>query len=75
MLDELEIQDVHIGLKLISAVGTPGQVVQVILESDNRTKSAFDRVRYDTINIKWDNGKTSTIFHPMESIHIKIGVK
>lgn len=58
-----EVEKVNVGLNVISALGNPGTVTQVILEADNLSKNPHDRVRYDTLYIDWQNGKKSIVFH------------
>lgn len=62
-LSELDIKDISVGLEIISAIGNPGKVTEIILEDDNLSKEPYQRVRYDTISMDWDNGKKSTVFH------------
>jgi len=71
-LSELDIDAIAIGLNVISAIGTSGEVTQIDKESNNKFKPIFDRVRYDTVFIAWDNGKKSVVYHPMEAVNIKV---
>lgn len=71
-LSEVNIKDIKPGMDVISAIGNPGVVTEVILEDDNLSKEPFERVRYDTIHMQWNNGKTSTVFHMnAEAITVK----
>ena len=71
-LIELDIKNIKLGLEIVSAIGNPGVVTEVVLEEDNLSKEPHERVRYDTIHMAWSNGKKSTVFHMnAEAISIK----
>ncbi len=46
-LSEVKIENIKPGMQIISAIGNPGLVTQVVLEDDNLSKEPFERVRYD----------------------------
>lgn len=71
LLSEKNIDEILPGLEVISAIGTPGKVKEVKKEDDNHKKEPHLRVRYDTIDILWNNGKESTVFH-MQADKIKL---
>lgn len=56
-LSEMKFEDIKPGLEVISAIGNPGIVTECIPEVPG------NGVRYDTINLEWNNGKKSTVFH------------
>lgn len=58
-LSEVQFQDIKIGQALISAIGTPGVVTECIPEIPGSGNGA----RYDTVFMKWNNGKDSSVFH------------
>lgn len=67
-LDNVNVNDIVLGLEVISTIGTSGspifgKVYEVIKEEDNLKKELCKRVRYDTIKIVWDNGRVSEVFH------------
>ena len=62
-LYDMNINDIVPGLEVIGPIGTFGKVQEVIKENDNIKKEMNQRVRYDTIKIVWDSGRTSTVFH------------
>jgi hypothetical protein len=62
-LNELNIHEIRLGLKLVSSIGTLGEIVEIIKEDDNHLKNVGERVRFDTIIINWNNGNKSRIFH------------
>lgn len=56
-LSDMKFEDIKPGLEVISAIGNPGVVTECIAELPG------NGVRYDTINLEWNNGKHSTVFH------------
>lgn len=54
-LSELAYSDIKIGLEVISAKGTPGEVSD-LFQADHRDST-------DWITVSWDNGKESTDLH------------
>ncbi len=71
LLSEKNIDEISLGLSVISAKGTPGKVTNIVKEEDNHKKEPQLRVRYDTINIDWETGNKSIVFH-MQADSIKI---
>jgi hypothetical protein len=62
-LSEKPIDEIEVGLQVVSAKGTIGSVKKIIKESDNFKKPIPEIVRFDTIYIEWANSRSSTIFH------------
>ena len=57
-LAEMNFSEIKHGIKVISAVNTPGVIKECRPEGTSAEKE-----RYDTIVIDWENGKTSYVYH------------
>lgn len=62
-LSDMNIKEIKPGMEVVSAIGNPGVITEVILEDDNLSKEPYERVRYDTLHMEWNNGKKSIVFH------------
>lgn len=65
-LAEMNFNEIKPGLKVISAINTPGVVKECRPEGPSP-----DGERYDTIVIDWENGKTSYVFH-MQAEYVSV---
>lgn len=58
-LSDVKFENIKVGMEVISAIGTPGVVTECIPEIPGSGNGA----RYDTVNMEWNNGKKSSVFH------------
>jgi hypothetical protein len=57
-LSEKPFTELQVGDRLISALGTPGSINRLLAENSGEYGP-----RYDSVEIMWDSGSLSLVFH------------